>query len=210
MADSKPHAGRFSSDRQPAKRRGPGKASKTQLLKAFKESNIDPTEYWKKLIAEAMADPSSTASSLVAQRLMPALKPQTQELEPGLIDESWLELSHTSRLTYIIYLTLNGNLSPDHAVMLSKMLADGAQLELDIGELISDAAIAEQTGDKSKMELYNDMYKLEAKIRQQALNDTEKLKTMLQTEGAEAGTSNNNNDTDDTETGGLFDDNEQQ
>ena len=179
MTDTKSNSGLFSSTRQPKKRRGASKTSKTQLLQAFKKSNIDPIDYWQKLIAAAMGDPSSTASSIVAQRLMPAPKSMMPEVEPGLIDERWLELNQTSRLNYITYLAASGRMSPDQATALGRLLIDRANMELDQLTHFDDIGEAVSMGERSKLQYFDKLDQLETMIRQRALDDIEQMKSIL-------------------------------
>ena len=179
MEDTKKHGGQFSSDRQPAKRRGPSRNSKAQLLKAFKKSGIDPTEYWEQLIKTAMADPSSTASSLVAQRLMPPPKSMMPEIQPDLIDERWMELSNSSKLAFIIYLTVSGQISPDQSSAMSRLLTESAQLQVDKLDQYHDVQLAKSEGSRDKQKLYEKLDRLEETIRQRTIDDVQALKSLI-------------------------------
>ena len=133
-------------------------------------------------VQAAIDDPCSTASTIVAQRLMPPPKSMMPELQAGLIDNEWIELSNSSKLAYITFLAVSGQISPDQAVAISKLLTDRATMELDQLTHFDDVGLAKRMGELDKLKYYEKLDMLENTLRERAQDDVSRLKEILATD----------------------------
>ena len=179
------HAGQFSSENQPKRRRG--KSKKGVLLEALELENSSEVQFWREQVVAAR-EGETAAASLIAQRLTPALRPMTQSVSDDIIPDNWLELSHTSRTGIIAYLVATGRMTIEQGLGLTTILASKGQGEID---LIMEMTLSKEAVDqceKDRVQGHKRQYELYDRIFDNALKDMDRLKQMLQT-GEESGDS---------------------
>ena len=179
----------FSSEHQPKSKRG--KSKRTLMLEALKEEGLNEKELWAKVLRMGLAG-DGTALSAFLNRLQPSLKAESPRIDTGVIDEKWLELSHTSRQAYLSYLVAVGELSLEQGLGLASILSGGAAFEADMIVDMNAAREAADNCDKAAQKSLQRLYELKNQMFDDNVNDINKLREMLKDADTD--------DTDDTDT----------
>ena len=179
MGEQKTNSGQFSSDRQPKNRRGRGKSKRNQLLQAMAKQNTTEVEFWEDVLKLAQNGEMS-AVALIANRLLPALKPATEKLATGLVPDKWLELSRASKMNYLAMLVLSGRVSVDVCVSLCKMLESAAIAETtDQLDLLLDGQVVLGDGDKKSIDKLKFAQDLSDRVSSTVQADIQRLRDIL-------------------------------
>lgn len=173
------NTGRFSSERQPKNRRGRGKSKRNQLLAAMENRGMTEESFWDNVLT--LADEGEmSAVALVANRLFPAIKPSAELIPEGLLPGDWLELSRTSRLNYLIMLTVAGRVPVDTCVSLAKIMESASVVEnVDQLDMILDGRLAVGTGDRKGIDRLKFAQDLSEKIAETIRSDRQRLEGLL-------------------------------
>ena len=169
----------FSSTNQPKRRRGKGARGK--LIEALKEKNMTETGFWSEVLDNALQG-CTTSLSLFASRLTPSLKPESPPIE---LDESvgneWLDLNTTSKITFLIHLTLIGKISVDAGLTLVKMLeTETMAMQSDVIEqrVNSGLAVIEQMS-LSEIKSVREGQEWIAEVKANTSEELERLKALI-------------------------------
>ena len=178
----------FSSERQPKSKRG--KSKRTKMLDVLKARGLSENELWDEVLTLGLAG-DATALNAFLNRLQPTLKPESQRIDTGVIDEKWLELSHTSRQAYLSYLVAVGELSLEQGLGLASILSGEAAFEADQLMTMHEARGYADNCDKAEQKSLQRRYELHNQMHDDNIRDINQLKELLK-----AG----DTDTDDTDT----------
>ena len=176
--NKKPNSGSFSSTNQPKKKRG--KLNKTHLLEAMESQGLTQVDIWKHTLNLALKEDDSAALSLIVNRLFPAIKPSAELIPEGLLPDDWFDLSRSSRLNYLIMLTVAGRVPVDTCVSLAKVLESAAAVEnVDQLDMILDGQVVVGTGDRKSMDRLEFAQNLNERITETIHSDRQRLKGLL-------------------------------
>ena len=133
---------------------------------------------------------------------MPALKAQTAPIPEGVIDDSWLDLSRASKLSYLAMMALSGRVSVDICTSLAKILESAAAVEnVDALDMILNGKVLMGNGDKQEYNRLQHAHELNCKILETVQADNQRFRELMAKDGLDDLEDTDNTDTDDTETG---------
>ena len=180
---------KFSKDNQPKRRRG--KDNHTKMIKVLESQGMTEIELWGEVLKLGLSGDSGALTAFL-NRLQPTLKPQSRRIDMSVIDEKWLELSHTSRQVYLAFLVGSGELTIEEGLALSSILSGEAAYEADMIVDMNAAREAADNGDKAEQKSLQRRYELHNQMHDDNVNDINRLREMLK--DADTDDSDNNND----------------